>query len=57
MKTTNFKIGQRVALSCGNFEYKTGNVTKKDNQLILVKFDLGYSRWCNSDNLEIVTKK
>lgn len=54
----NLTVGQRVAKSANKqqTEFKVGNIIEINDNKILVSFDNGYSRWCNVNNLEIVTK-
>lgn len=46
---------KRVALKFKNAEYRCGNVVETSNKKTLVKFDIGYSRWCNNSNLVNIT--
>ena len=57
MKTT--KINQRVAYESNKDEFKKGvsQSNPNHNDRVLVKFDLGYSRWVNNSNLHNVTKR
>ena len=54
---TTLKLNQRVALEANKNEFKLGVVNSDNNykNQVLVKFDLGYSRWVNISNLEIVS--
>ena len=47
---------KRVALKFKNSEYRCGTVVETSNEKTLVKFDTGYSRWCNTSNLRKLTK-
>ncbi len=55
MNTLNLSIGQKVAKENTSNEYYTGTVQDVRGNKALIHFDTrGFSRWCNSANLEVL---